>query len=273
MHHKKIIDAHLHFCPEMEGFTMLAEAAGHKNEEEHLRSVYDELGIVCGIVMGNRTVDSQNRSYPDFLRYCVGMDSGCLREMELEHAIGSIEEHLERPDCVGIKLYPGYTHFYITDPIYDPVYELAAKYEKPVAIHMGETATKGALLKYTHPLTLDEVATLHPDVQFVMCHFGNPWLMDAAAVVSKNANVAVDISGLLEGRFKLEHLIEEKTGYIEALKTWLGYLHEYDGVMFGTDWPLVNLKEYIGFAEELIPEKYHEKVFFENANKIYKLGL
>ena len=80
MYNKKIIDAHLHFRPEMEGFTRLAEAAGHKNEEQHMREVYEELGIVCGIVMGNKTVDSQDRDYPEFMRYCVGIDSGCLRD-------------------------------------------------------------------------------------------------------------------------------------------------------------------------------------------------
>ena len=33
-----------------------------------------------------------------------------------------------------------------------------------------------------------------------MCHFGNPFLEAAAAVVEKNPNVAADLSGLLEGR-------------------------------------------------------------------------
>ena len=39
-----------------------------------------------------------------------------------------------------------------------------------------------------------------PDVQFVMCHIGNPFLQDAIAVLEKNHNVAVDLSGLLEGK-------------------------------------------------------------------------
>ena len=48
------------------------------------------------------------------------------------------------------------------------------------------------------------------DVQFVMCHFGNPWLMDAAAVVEKNENVAADLSGLLEGKFDIPEFLEDK---------------------------------------------------------------
>lgn len=269
----KIIDAHLHFCPEMEGFTELAVAAGHENNGSYLQQIYNEMGIVKGIVMGNRTVDPADHVYPEFLCYCIGLDSTCLNESLLPDEIDKLEENLKRRQCVGIKLYPGYTPVYVSDPAYEPVYELARAYNKPVAVHMGETSVPGAYLKYSHPLTLDQAAADHPEVQFIMCHYGNPWLMDAAAVISKNDNVAADISGLLEGRVCLDRFFSEKQGYIEALRTWMGYLHEYDGIMFGTDWPLVNLGEYIEFVQRLVPEKYHEKVFFENASRIYGLGI
>ena len=39
--------------------------------------------------------------------------------------------------------------------------------------------------------------------------------------------------------------------------------------MFGTDWPLVNLKEYIEFIAAVIPEKHQEQVFYRNAAEIY----
>ena len=269
----KIIDAHLHFCPEMDEFSQLAAAAGHENKEEHLQQIYNNLGIVKGIVMGNRTVNPEDHLYPPFLDYCIGLDSTCLDGKLQRDELDQMEENLKRPQCVGIKLYPGYTPVYVSDPGYEPVYELAKAYNKPVAVHMGETSTAGAYLKYSHPLSLDQAAADHPDVQFIMCHYGNPWLMDAAAVVSKNANVAADISGLLEGRVCLDQFFSKKYGYIEALRTWMGYLHEYDDIMFGTDWPLVNLGEYIEFVQRLVPEKYHEKVFFKNANRIYRLGL
>lgn len=269
----KIIDAHLHFVPGDEYFGQIATAAGHQNTVEHIREKYEKLGIVCGIVMGNRKLEPECHQYPEFMRYCIGIDSFYLTKHDIKDSYDQIEQNLKRDNCVGIKLYPGYSHIYVTDPVYDQVYELAEAYHKPVAIHTGETATPQALLKYSHPLTLDEAAVAHPNVQFVMCHFGNPWLMDAAAVVSKNKNVAVDISGLLEGHVDIQNFLTEKCGYVEALKTWLGYFGEYDKVMFGTDWPLVNLKEYIEFARAVVPEKYYEKVFFDNADRIYQLGL
>ncbi|MBQ1336150.1 MAG: amidohydrolase, partial [Selenomonadaceae bacterium] len=57
----------------------------------------------------------------------------------------------------------------------------------------------------------------------------------------------------------------------EHLKGWLEYLDLYDRFMFGTDWPLANLGDYIAFTKEIIPESEWNKVFFSNANRIYRM--
>ena len=151
----KIIDAHLHFCPEEDGFSQLARAAGHDNNEAHLQQIYEKLGIVCGIVMGNRTVDPKDHQYPAFMRYCIGIDRSCLENEQISDTIEQIEENLKKTQCVGIKLYPGYYPMYISDTAYEPIYELAAAYQKPIAVHTGETSTPNAYLQYRHPKTLD----------------------------------------------------------------------------------------------------------------------
>lgn len=267
-----IIDSHFHFC-DIEGFDRIAIAAGHVNSEEDLRQSYAQYHYVHGIVMSNRSLDPKDQVYPDFLSYCIGIDSAESNEHVLEN-LPLIEANLQRKQCCGIKLYPGYNHVYVSDPRYDPVYELARKYRKPVAIHTGLTATANGLLKYSHPLTLDEAAVKFPDVQFVMCHIGNPFLQDAIAVLEKNHNVAVDLSGLLEGKIHdMEGFLKAKKGYIAMLRDWLVYLDRYDSVMFGTDWPLANLGDYVAFVKAFIPERYWQAVFFDNANRIYKLGV
>ena len=106
-----------------------------------------------------------------------------------------------------------------------------------------------------------------------MCHFGNPFLQEAAAVLEKNRNVSTDLSGLLEGRVDLDVYFRERAGYAELLRTWLNYLGCWDRVMYGTDWPIVNLGEYIGYIQRIVPERYWEPVFYDNANRIYRLGL
>lgn len=265
----KIIDAHLHFVPENEHFCALAKTAGHENTNAHLQAVYEKYGITCGIVMGNRSVDVSRHVYPGNLRYCVGIDREYLSGHDVKSSLDKVEENLKRESCVGIKLYPGYNRAYVTDPEYEPLYELAKAYKKPVAVHMGQTAGSRAYLKYSHPLTMDEAAVRHPDVQFVMCHFGNPWLMDAAAVVEKNENVAADLSGLLVGKVDFPSLLEKQRGYFEALKTWISYCDDYGKFMFGTDWPLPNYGDYIEMVRWLIPESGWEQVFYKTAEKIY----
>ena len=273
----KIIDAHLHLFPaDSPKIEAMAAAVGHHNSTDHLRQVYGALNIVHGVVMGNHSMDPAYHNYPaDLFHYCIGLDSSLLPAdgtAAPEDLVRLAEENLKRDACCGVKLYPGYNHIWLTDPLYEPIYALAARYDKPVAVHMGLSAGPRAHLKYCHPLVLDEVAADHPETRFVMCHFGNPFLEAAAAVVEKNPNVAADLYGLLEGRVDLKAYFREQAGYVTLLKTWLTAIGRWDDLLFGTDWPIVNLGEYIAFIQALVPEKYWEQVFFQNANRIYGLG-
>ena len=92
-------------------------------------------------------------------------------------------------------------------------------------------------------------------------------------MLEKNRNVSTDLSGLLEGRVDLDVYFRERAGYAELLRTWLNYLGCWDRVMYGTDWPIVNLGEYIGYIQRIVPERYWEPGFYDNANRIYRLGL
>ena len=147
-----------------------------------MKDQYALHNIVHGLVMGNRSLELSRHNYPEYLSYCIGLDSTCFNANEVAQQVYLAEAHLQRKNCVGIKLYPGYNHFYVYDSLMDPFYQLAMQYKKPVAVHTGLTASSNALLKYSHPLILDEAAVRYPQVQFVMCHLGNPWLADAVAV-------------------------------------------------------------------------------------------
>ena len=271
----KIIDCHIHFRPDFDRFNVVAENSGHENTREHLEEVFKRNNIQHAVVMSNFDLDLDNHIYPDFLSYCVGLDSNVFDDRPLDYFVNLVEKHLQRDNCVGIKLYPGYCHYHIYDEIYTPFYDLARKFNKPVAIHTGAVASskQGSLLKYSHPLGLDQVAVKYPDVQFVMCHFGNPWLCDAAVVTEKNKNVIIDLSGILEGNFNVDEFLEKSKTYVDMLKMWLNYVGDYDRVMYGTDWPVVNIDSYLEFVKEVIPKEYHEKVFYENAKRVYGLKI
>jgi predicted TIM-barrel fold metal-dependent hydrolase len=261
----KIIDAHLHlFTP---GDYTGPVPAGKLSE------TYGRLNVCAGIVMGNQPLSPDAYNFPPAFRYCVGVGD-FERSLEAdEETLAVMEEHLRRPQCVGIKIYTGYAPIYAGDPRLEPYYRLAGKHGKAVAFHTGMTAGSMGRLKYSHPLTLDDVASAFPDVQFVMCHFGNPFLSEAAAVMEKNPNVAADLSGLLDGVTELDGYFARQSGYIEQLRTWMNYVDDDSRFMFGTDYPAVDIGNYVDFISRLVGEERAEKVFFDNANRIYRLGL
>ena len=266
----KIIDAHLHFDLSEQYFFDIAKAAGHENSAAHLFSEYKRLGIVAGVVMGNRNPSD----YPASLCYCAGLESFAAFKNDIENQLKYYEEHLQRENCVGIKLYPGYDAFYVYDDALTPLYALAAKYKKPIAVHTGLTAMENAVLKYSHPLVIDEVAAKFPQNAFVICHLGEPWFIDAIAVMMKNPNVFADLSGMLEGKIQdFDEFFENEKYFMDELYGRLRAFGGYDRIMFGTDWPLANLEDYIIFTKKIIPQNFWNLVFFENAKRIYNLKL
>ncbi len=164
----------------------------------------------------------------------------------------------------GLKIYPGYYYFYPSDKVYDKFYKLAEKYDIPVIIHCGDTFKKNALVKYSHPLEIDNLAVKYPKVKFIIAHLGNPWTLDAAEVVYKNENVYTDLSGLALGN-KITNMTKKRV--LEALD----YIEDYNKVIYGSDWPLVDLTSYIKEIKSIIPKRYYNKVFYENAKKLFKL--
>ncbi len=283
----KVIDVHLHFS-KCDGFDQIALAAGHENSPEHLARTFEENDIVLAIAMGEMggvrlegvcsprspnlagTVKpGEKYPHPPFIAYCAGVESREIVPETTPRSIAEFERHLRTPECVGIKLYPGYNACYLNDPVHYPYYELAERYDVPVVIHTGELAGTRGLLKYSHPLTVDEVAANFPNVRFVMAHYGNPWIVDATAVAAKNPNVYLDLSGLAEGNFTADWFWSHFKGQMEFTRMWLTYLNNWDKVLYGSDWPLVNIPAYLEVIRRLVPEEFQEKVFFENACRVF----
>ncbi len=272
-----IIDAHLHFSS-CEGFDRSAEAAGHRNTAESLKAAFDARSIVLGIVMGEmggERIDGTaaprrpNRPLPTFLVYCAGLESRELNAKTLDRSLELFDAEFRKPDCVGLKLYPGYNPLPLNDPLLEPFLELAEHYDLPVVIHTGELAGTHGLLKYSHPLTVDELAVRHPGLRFVMAHYGNPWIVDATAVAQKNPNVYLDLSGFAEGNYTPEEFLAKYRLHMDYVRQWLVYLDNYSKVLYGTDWPLINIPCYVDVIRTLIPEEFQEQVFFSNACRVF----
>lgn len=202
--------------------------------------------------------------------YCAGINPHNLDK----EAITNLDVALQKSDCAGIKLYAGYYHYLVTSRKYEPVYQLAIKYDLPVVIHSGDTYSERGLLKYSHPLSIDELAVKHPELRIVIAHLGNPWLLETAEILYKNKNVYADLSGLLIGEKELFERFVAQDLYLNMFRTALILADRYDKLLFGTDWPLAHIDVYVNFIKKLIPEAHHQQVFYENATKVFtKLSL
>jgi len=205
---------------------------------------------------------------PSGMSLCLGINPHTLTNSSL----AKTEDMLKNNDrVVGVKIYAGYYHVDIMDRVYDPLYKLAEKYDKTIAIHTGETFSDRGLLKYSHPLRVDDLAVKHPGMRIVACHMGAPWVFDACEVVAKNPNVFIDISGILVGNAEFIASQADTPLLIDRYRQALVFLNNYDKVIYGTDWPLVPMGAYIDFCKKLIPVEHHEKVFFDNAVRVYRL--
>jgi hypothetical protein len=163
-----IIDVHTHTA--FSGATQ--SGRGIAQTEAQYFKEWKEAGIVGAIAHTTQTGSNFYNFKDRNVIYCGGVGP--------ETKITEIESGLRTGKYGCLKIYLGYVHRYASDPLYDPFYKLAEKYDVAVVFHTGDTASTRAKLKYADPLTIDEVAVDHPKVRFVIAHCGNPWIESAA---------------------------------------------------------------------------------------------
>lgn len=269
MSYKYLIDAHVHLNNYHE--------STRRPTAEHALDLFakmDEIGIAHAVVITSYKVDLDRPSVEELLGLLtnhprVSLVEGLRWRGEARSDLFSVEERIRDGEVKGIKLYPGYDHYPINDPSLETVFRIAAKYAVPVMIHTGDTYSKTAKVRMAHPLLVDDVAVDYPDVQFVMCHLGNPWFQDAAEVLYKNDNVYADISGLTLGEFSYEF-----ERYVAMrLKDMITYMgNPGRQLMYGSDWPLVRMKPYVKLLGELnFDQDQLENVAWRTAARLFRI--
>jgi uncharacterized protein len=177
----------------------------------------------------------------------------------------------ETPELAGIKLFPGYHPYYPHDRRLDPVYEYAHRRKIPVLIHTGDTMNPLGLVKYARPVEVDEVAVRFRDVPIVLCHFGNPWVDEAAEIVYKNPNVYADTSGLLaHPSYPLyDRMVELCRQRLMGAILMIG---STERVLYGSDWPLLDLKVALALVTSLdLSERDRTAILGGNAGRLFGL--
>ncbi|MDP3685371.1 MAG: amidohydrolase family protein [bacterium] len=262
-----IIDCHTH----------LSGLSGEPKHPEELLRAMDEAGIGYSCVLAEDpsdagpTTDSlivATKAYPR------------LKVIGSAHVTGADDQHtqklmryLEDGTIHAVKFYPGYEDFYPTNETLFPMYEYCQKKRKTVMFHTGILMTgRGGRLKQVHPLEIDEVAYRFPNLTIVMAHFGNPWIMDCAAVVAKNKHVYTDVSAFFTENSSIGS--EEQEDFVRRMGEFKRFVGDVKKCLFGTDWPLYSQKRYLE-AVQAIPmtDEEQELVFWKNAATLFALNV
>lgn len=220
-----------------------------------------------------------NISTKDALELLVGKDNvNLIGSIDLanykDEDLKQREEWLKEKKIIGLKLYLGYQYFYANDQRCYPIYELALKYDVPVVLHCGDTVNyeNKAKVKYAHPLPVDDVATDFPQLKIIIAHMGNPWLIDCAEVLYKNPNVYTDVSGLVDNT-----QLDVDSVYAKLMKQRIEDLTAYSSprkLLYGTDWPLVSMADYIKFVSHLsFSSEDFDYIFYKNAQELFKMKI
>lgn len=264
-----LIDCHVHLNNYHEGTGRLTE-----DNVDDLFAKMAEHGVDHAVVLTSYKVDCDRPGVDEVLGVLAEdprttVVEGLRWRGEERTDLFSMEERIRQGRVKGIKLYPGYDRYAINEPSLETVFRIAAKYDVPVMIHTGDTYSKQAKVRQSHPLLVDDVAVDYPDVRFVICHLGNPWFQDAAEVLYKNDNVFADISGLILGDFtyEFERYLSER---VRDMIIYMGDPSEQ--LLYGSDWPLVSMGPYVEFLDalELEPEQ-RECVAWRTAARLFKI--
>ena len=212
-------------------------------------------------------------------------------ENNFAQGLKELSELAQADSIVGIKLYPGYQNIILSDPKFAPIFQLAEKYNLPVACHLGELhhccpknqreihnyrcQQNSCLLDkrgdLSHPNQLGLVAVNFPKVNFIACHLANPFFAELRSIMIKCPNIYTDISGQF-----LSETDEDTPVYqqivVAEIKEFLKLESGPDRILFGTDFPVQSYQSTLDLVEALgIRPSLTKKLFFENATKLLNL--
>lgn len=166
------------------------------------------------------------------------------------------------------ELNPGRQQFHPNDRRFYPIWEECQRRGLIVLFHTGMlgagAGTPGGMgykLKYAKPIPgIDDVAADFPELQIVAAHPSWPWTSESLAMARHKSNVWIDLSGWAPRYFE-----PELVKYVNSLIS--------DRVLFGTDWPAIDVDRYLSeFADLPLKETVRRKVLVDNARELLAMA-
>lgn len=239
------------------------ELAGYYRERGMMAVIFnvdDEAGMGRRR-LGNDEVLAAARENPDVLIPFASVDphKGKL-------AVREVHELIEA-GARGFKFHPNTQAFWPGDrdhyPIYQPIADaglIALFHSGTTGIGAGMPGGGGVRLKYSNPMSVDDVAADFPGLNIILAHPSFPWQDEALAIAVHKPNVYIDLSGWSPKYFP-ENLIRYTNTQLK---------HK---MLFGSDYPLITPDRWLrDFANLPIKDEVRPLVLKENAARLLRLA-
>ena len=192
------------------------------------------------------------RSTGGRIRYFEGFDP-----RNVEASLKALEKSLPDPMCIGIKIHPPEHRTDADVPEYDQVFQMAAKYNKPIMTHSWGLSDYNPNQRHATPDRFECWLKKYPGVSFVFGHTGGRpnGFIQAVGLFKKYPQCMGDLAGDLFNNQFLLHAVKE----IGA-----------DRLMFGSDMYWIDPRCMLGMVLELdISTEDMLKILRGNAEKFY----
>ncbi len=273
-----IIDAHLH-CSELADDELLrfARFNGLNYTLSELLELMKENNVEKGLLLSPPVAAGSIAPNTKILELCQKSGGKLFPIVTVDPSKSKVSSALKiakanKGYVKGFKIRLGYVQAFADEPVFSPIYEYAESLQLPVLFHTGDTALSDASLSHAHPLQLDRLANRRQDLKIVICHFGNPWMMDVAELIYKHENVYADISGLVAGEGG-----KYSSQYLESVAAKISDAIYFAGgaekVIFGTDYPVETFSSGLSLVEHLkIDREDIDKIVYKNALELFFSG-
>lgn len=170
----------------------------------------------------------------------------------------------------GLKFHSEANQIPADSELYDPYMEIAKEFDLPCLFHSGDLTSP-----YSSPELIYRIAQRHPDVRVILGHLSNGDVNSKIRAIEimwesvKNNNCKLYCDTSWNGPVVLINLIKNIP---------------IDRIMFGSDSPMVNMKDphsynfmvnsYIHSIEEEFPDRAQEliqKIFYTNAKEFFNI--
>jgi len=265
----KIIDIHTHTYPEAISEKACKNLAAFYEFIVHSAGTYSDLEVqaketgVCGFLLFSvatnaHQVPKVNNSIAELtkLSQSHGFETVGFAGMhqDYEDFAGEIDRCIDL-GLRGVKIHPDIQQVDIDDPRMIKLCEILVDRKLPLFLHMGDNRPQ---YRYSEPKKLAKVLDMFPTLEVVAAHLGGykAW-HEAEEYLWGREHVWYDCSSALWAMDEHE---------AERIIRGCGV----DRVMFGTDYPVYTLRDYLDlFMKINLTESEREDIFYNNAKRFF----